>query len=332
MTIPATMKAYQINGKNEGFINEIPVPELFDENSIIIKNEAAIICNMTDSHIFEGSHEPNGPSGWDMPLPCTLGHESAGIVVKKGASVTDVEIGDRVALAGFFASGSFAEYTVANDQYLKLPDNVSAVDGALLEMMSCTYQMVETIFTIGDSVVVMGCGGAGSYVVKQVIAGGASQVIVVEPHADKRTYALAQGADYVIDPTTEDVVAKVKEYTNGEMVDDVFEMSGYPESQSLMCSLPKRRGKIGMFGVNPDPAAATINLYDLHMNWSAIYSAGYNRGYTRHALVKALDLVANEVVDLGDMITHGITLEGITDAIHMIHEGKENIRKIVIKF
>ena len=106
--IPKTMKAYQITGVETGQVNEIPVPELKNEDSILVKNEASIICSMTDLHIFEGVHEPNGPSGWDMPMPFTLGHENCGIVVKKGKNVTDVEVGDRVAMAGFFGSGAFA--------------------------------------------------------------------------------------------------------------------------------------------------------------------------------------------------------------------------------
>lgn len=328
--IPATMKAYQITGKDAGQVNEIPVPDLFDENSVLIKNEASIICNMTDTHIFEGVHEPNGPSGWDMPSPFTLGHESAGIIVKKGANVKDVEIGDRVALAGFFATGSFAEYTVANDQFIKMPENMNAVEGALLEMLSAVYQVIETVFVIGNSVVILGCGGAGSYALKLAKAGGATQIIVSEPNAGKRAFALSQGADYVIDPDTEDVAAKVKEYTNGEMVDVCLEMSGYPDALGVMTSLIRRQGKIGMFGVCPNPTP--INMYDLHMNWAAIFSAGYYRGYTRHAIEKALSLVANKVVDINDMITHEIKLEDLTESLKMIQERKENIRKIVVKF
>lgn len=328
--IPQTMKAYQITGKDSGQVNEVAVPELFDENSVLIKNEAAIICNMTDSHIFEGVHEPNGPSGWDMPSPFTLGHESAGIVVKKGANVKDVEVGDRVALAGFFATGSFAEYTVANEQFIKMPDSMNAVEGALLEMLSAVYQIIETVFVIGNSLVILGCGAAGSYALKLAKAGGATQIIVSEPNAGKRDYALSQGANYVIDPTTEDVAAKVKEYTNGEMVDVCLEMSGFPDALGVMTSLIKRQGKVGMFGVCPNPTP--INMYDLHMNWSAIFSAGYHRGYTYHALEKALALVAAKVVDINDMITHEIKLEDLTDSLKMIQEGKENIRKIVVKF
>lgn len=328
--IPEKMKAYQITGVESGEVFDINVPELKNENSILIKNEAACICNMTDSHIFEGVHEPNGPTGWDMPLPFTLGHESSGQVVKVGKNVTDVVVGDHVALAGFFESGSFGEYTVADRGYIKMPENMNATEGALLEMLSAVYQIVESNVVIGNSVVILGAGGAGSYAIKLCKAAGVTNLIVSEPHPDKRAYALSQGANYVIDPTSEDVAGKVKEYTNGKMVDVCLEMSGYPEALAVMTSLVRRRGKVGMFGVCPKPTM--VNMYDLHMNWANIMSAGYFRGYTVYAIEKALEMVAAGVVDINDLITHEIKLEEITDCLKMIQKGQENIRKILVKF
>ncbi len=328
--IPEKMKAYRITGEETGGVFEIDVPKLRDENCILIKNEAATICNMTDSHIFECVHEPNGPNGWEMKFPFTLGHESSGKVVKVGSDVKDVKVGDRVALAGFFESGSFAEYTMASKGYVKIPDTMNPAEGALLEMLSAVYQIVETVFTIGHSAVILGCGGAGSYALKLLKAGGATQVIVSEPHPGKRAYALAQGADHVIDPTTENVAEKVNEYTHGEMVDVCLEMSGYPEALAVMTSLIKRQGKVGMFGVCPNPT--TVNMYDLHMNWSAIFSAGYFKGYTERALQKALEMVKTGVVDINDLVTDEIRLDGVTDALKKIQKGEENIRKILITF
>ncbi len=328
--IPEKMKAFQFVGKNQVGIFDVPVPELKNENSILIKNDAAIICNMTDTHIYEGVHEPNGPSGWDMPLPCTQGHESSGIVVKKGSAVTNVDVGDRVALCGWFESGSFAEYTMASEGYIKVSNSMPAEQAALVEMLSCVYLIVDQVFTIGESVVLMGAGAAGSLGLKLVKAGGATKIIVVEPHEGKREYAKASGAHYVIDPNSEDVAAKVREYTNGKMVDVVMEFSGYAESLAVMNSCVRRGGKIGLFGVCPHPT--TVNMYDLHMNWATIVTAGYKRGYTEYVQEKAVEMIEAGVVNIDDMVTHRIKLEQIEEAFHMIQKGEENIRKILIEF
>ncbi len=327
--IPATMKAFQFMSEGKAGVLEVPVPELKDANSILIKNDAAIICNMTDTHIYEGVHEPNGPSGWDMPLPCTMGHESSGIVVKKGSNVTNVELGDRVALCGWFESGSFAQYTMASAGYIKVSNEMSGAQGALVEMLSCVYLIVDQVFTIGESVVLMGAGAAGTLGLKLVKAGGATKIIVVEPHPGKREYALANGAHYVIDPETEDVAAKVREYTNGKMVDVVMEFSGYPKSLAVMNSCVRRGGKIGLFGVCPQPT--TVNMYDLHMNWATIVTAGYKRGYTEYVQEKAVEMIEAGVVNLDDMITHKVKLDDVEAAFRMIQKGEENIRKVLIE-
>jgi 2-desacetyl-2-hydroxyethyl bacteriochlorophyllide A dehydrogenase len=328
--IPKKMKAFQITGVEKGEVREIDVPELKDEKSVLIKNEAATICNKTDLHIYEGVHEPNGPSGWDMPLPFTLGHESAGVIVKKGQGVTSVDVGDRVSVKGFFESGSFAEYTMASDGFIKMPDDMTPVEGALLEMLSAVYMVVESVFTLGESVVVLGAGAAGSYAIKLLKAGGATKIIVSEPHPGKRDHALRAGANDVIDPTTENVVAKVKEYTDGKMVDTCIELAGEPESLAVMTSVIKRSGRVGMFGVCPVPTK--VNMYDLHMNWAVIYSTGFKRGYTDFAHGRVLDMVAAGVVKIDDLITHRIKMDEIPQAMRMIKEGKENIRKILVEF
>lgn len=323
-----TMKAVQITGKEKVEVREIPVPELFDEKSILIKNDVVCICNLTDTHILEGTHNYNGPVG--TTLPFTLGHEICGTVAKVGNLVTDVKVGDRVSVRGWFSSGAFADYTVANADYLKIPDNMTSEDGALLEMLTAVYIMTEQVLRIGDSVVLLGHGGAGTYFMKLLKAGGATNIIVVEPHPEKRAFALKLGATHVIDPYNEDVLQKVKDYTGGLKADVVIDAAGVPDTIKIMTSLVKRKGKIGMFGVCPVPTMG--DFYQIHENATAVISAGFNHDYTEYGHQKAMDLVTSGVIDLSDMISHKITLDEVPAALEMIRAGKENIRKIMIKF
>ncbi len=324
--IPKTMKAVQITGREKLEVREVPVPELFDEKSILIKNDAVCICNLTDLHILEGTHLYNGPVG--VKLPFTLGHEICGTVIKKGSMVKDVEPGDRVTLRGWNCSGGFAEYTVANIDYLKLPDSLSVEEGALLEMLTAAYLMVEQVLRIGDTAVLLGCGGAGSYILKLLKAGGATKIIVSEPHPEKREFALKHGAAYVIDPAKEDVLEKVKEYTGGLKCDVVIDAAGVPETIRIMPALVRRKGKIGMFGVCTVPTVS--DFYQIHENATAVFSAGYNHDYTVYGHEKAMDLLTSGVIDLSDMITHRIGLGDIPAMLQTIREGKENIRKVLV--
>jgi len=322
------MRAVQITGKEQIEVREIPVPGLFDEKSILIKNEAVGVCAQTDLHIFEGTHIPNGARGTKPPF--TLGHEVSGIVVKAGREVTDVQEGDRVSLRGWFCSGGYADYTVANVDYIKIPQSTDAETGALLELLTCTYIMAEQVLRIADTVVILGHGAAGTYFNKLAKAGGASLIIVSEPNPHRRQYALELGADHVIDPNTEDVLERVKEFTNGEKCDTVIEAAGFPGSIAVMPTLVRRRGRIGMFGVCTTPTIS--NFYQIHENATAVFSAGYHLDYTEVGHRKAFDLVDKKIIDISDMVTQRISLEKVPEALAMVKEGKENIRKIMVKF
>jgi L-iditol 2-dehydrogenase len=332
MRIPKTMKAGVVTKPGKLEIKKVPVPELWDDKSILIKNEVTCICNLTDKHLMDGADVHNGPVGTNSSKePFVLGHEICGIVVKKGAAVKDVNVGDRVSVRGWFCSGGYAEYVVANCDYVKVPEKLNAEEGALLEMAAAVWLMVEQVLRIGDTVALLGHGGAGNYFRKMLKAGGCTRLIVSEPHPEKRKYALKNGADAVIDPYKEDVVKRVKELTGGEGVDVCIDACGEPDTINLMTRLPRRQGTVGMFGVPTEPVPDG-NFFYIHENALAVFSAGYHYDYVERAHKKALALVESGVIDFSDLITHRIKLEEVPAMIETIRGKKENIRKVAIVF
>ena len=69
-------------------IREVPVPELANEDEVLIQMKAAGVCG-SDHHIYHGSN----PCSTYPRIP---GHENAGIVAKAGKNVTNVKEGDHV--------------------------------------------------------------------------------------------------------------------------------------------------------------------------------------------------------------------------------------------
>jgi S-(hydroxymethyl)glutathione dehydrogenase / alcohol dehydrogenase len=78
----------------------------------------------------------------------------------------------------------------------------------------------------GATVLVVGAGGVGIAIVQGARVAGASRIIVSDPVAERREAALRFGATDVIDPTTQDVVARVQQLTDGIGVDNAFEAVG----------------------------------------------------------------------------------------------------------
>ena len=212
-------------------LKEKPIPAL-GIDQILVRIEASGLCH-TDIHAAHGDW-PVKPSP-----PFTPGHEGVGIVVDTGSAVTEVALGERVALpwlgyacgtceycvsgwetlcpeqknTGYSFDGAFAEYVVAYARYaVKVPDGVSPVDAAPLTCAGVTtYKAVKVAGTrSSDRVAVFGIGGLGHLALQYAaIAGG--RVVAVDLHAEKLALAHDLGAEITVDAGVVDPVARIRE-------------------------------------------------------------------------------------------------------------------------
>src|SRR4051794_13783000 len=175
--------------------------------------------------------EPHPLTGAQNPQ--ILGHEFAGDVVAVGAGVTSVREGDRVAIMPLaycgrcayclrglqhlcatmgcvglsHAWGGMAELaTIAEYQIVRLPDEVSYRQGALIEPTAvAAYGVERGGVAPGDRVLVTGAGPIGALAALCASSAGASTVYISEPNAARRARAEALGVATVLDPTAVDV-------------------------------------------------------------------------------------------------------------------------------
>uniref|UniRef100_A0A7S4GN50 alcohol dehydrogenase n=3 Tax=Sar TaxID=2698737 RepID=A0A7S4GN50_OXYMA len=241
MSIPATMKAAVVEEFNKPVtVKTVPVPEP-GPGQVLIKVIASGVCH-TDLHVRDGD--------WSVKptLPIIPGHEGAGVVVKLGEGVKNLQIGDRVGHAwlhdscgscdyclsgwetvcgqqhqtGFVANGCFAEYTVAEAAYVgRIPKEVSFSQAApILCAGVTTYKALkETEAKAGQWVAVMGaCGGLGHVGCQYAKAMGL-RVVAVDFGEEKRDYALnTLKCDAFVDvkgKSNDEVVAGVKAAADG---------------------------------------------------------------------------------------------------------------------
>jgi propanol-preferring alcohol dehydrogenase len=211
-------------------VEEVPLPEL-EPGQILVKVEASGLCH-TDIHAANG----------DWPVkpapPFVPGHEGVGIVVELGPGVTEVAIGDRVAMPwlgyacgtcdhcvsgwetlcleqknmGYSIDGGFGEYAVAYGRYVvKVPDGLDPFDTAPLTCAGVTtYKAVKVAGTrSSDLVAVFGVGGLGHLAIQYAaIAGG--RVIAVDLIDDKLELARELGAEFTVNASREDPVEAIQ--------------------------------------------------------------------------------------------------------------------------
>jgi L-iditol 2-dehydrogenase len=227
-----------------GRIGVVDFPEqALGPEDVLIRVAYGAICG-SDPHLAEGFF------GTDLPIG--LGHEISGVIEALGdaAHRTGLAVGDRVAGNFLRLCGTclpcregkqqFCEYfqeynrpgmaetvTWHESQVYKLPDNVTLLEGCLLEPTSVAVRIADkTGIKVGDRVVICGGGPIGQLCLQVMRMYGATSLTMIEPIAERREMALRHGAEHVIDPIAQDQYARTDEITAGHGYDIVIDASG----------------------------------------------------------------------------------------------------------
>lgn len=196
----------------------VPVPET---DQILVRNHV-IGLNYLDTYFRSGLY----PSR----LPLILGSEGAGevVAVTSGAGNQRFQIGDRVVWMG---TAAYAQYSVASmSKVVKLPDGIPEKDAVAVFIAGLTaLVMVQDAGAVREGqwvLVLAAAGGVGSLMV-QILKLLGAKVIGTASSPEKLEFVKNLGADHVLNyRAREDWPAVVKELTNGEGVDVVFDSVG----------------------------------------------------------------------------------------------------------
>lgn len=191
-----------------------------DENQILVRVAAAGV-NPVDTYIRQGIHAQK------PDLPYTPGKDAAGIVEKTGASVTEFKIGDRVLATGSL-TGTYAEFCLcAENQLIKLPENVSFEQGAgVFVPFATAYRALfqKAAAKNGETVLIHGASGGVGTAAIQWAKNAGLKIIGTASSEDGKNLVKQQGADFVFDHSQENYLDEIKEATGGKGVDIILEM------------------------------------------------------------------------------------------------------------
>jgi len=279
----ATMKAAVVHGFTEPLtIDEKPIP-VPGPGEIVVRIEASGLCH-TDIHAAHGDW-PVKPSP-----PFTPGHEGVGIVRELGPGVTEVAVGDRVALpwlgyacgtcdycvsgwetlcleqknTGYSMDGGFAEYAKAYARYaVKVPDGIDPIEAAPLTCAGVTtYKAVKVAGTRpSDLVAVFGVGGLGHLAIQYAaIAGG--RVIAVDLIDEKLELAKELGAEFTVNAAKDDPVTAIQQLGGA---DQAIALAVSPKAfEQAYASL--RRGGTLVFVALPADNKVELPIFETVLN------------------------------------------------------------------
>ena len=185
------------------------------------------------------------PEAPEPIFPRYNGYSSAGIVTKAGAAVTDIAVGDRVALSW---STHSQVLNIRAKLAHKLDSSISFSDAALAHIATFPLAAIRKCdLEIGESAVVMGMGVLGMIAVTLLKTSGAVPIIAVDPDETKRQKALSLGADYALDPYDPDFAATVREVTKGGAKVGI-EVTGIGAGLDGILDCMARFGRVALLG------------------------------------------------------------------------------------
>lgn len=333
------MKAAVIYGTRDLRVEEREIRKV-EANQAKVEVAWAGICG-SDLHVYTHfdlglipTEELHPLSGQKAPL--TLGHEFSGIVVEIGEDVTNVSIGDRVAIepiyycneciecksgnynvcrksnaafVGLASDGGFAEYCVLESDKLHiLPEEVSLEEGALVEPAAVAYHgLLESGFQAGQTALVIGAGPIGLLAVANLVAAGATKIFVSDVSDERLAIAKKMGASKVINPMKDDVVLEVYNETNNDGVDVVFECAGVQAAIDTALTAVKRKGCVLVLSLFMEPV--NVSLLEAVMKEVTIKSTlAYVNEYPQ-----VLDLIASKRLNVLDVVTNKAKLDNIVE-------------------
>jgi propanol-preferring alcohol dehydrogenase len=259
------------------------------------------------------------------------GHEPAGIVHQVGEGVTNVQVGDRVAIYHYRGCGhchdcrggdlmwcedrrgyggpihgSDAELLITDAlNCLPLPDSVSFAMGAMLMCVGGTAFQVMTKLDarVGSTIAVFGLGPVGLAGMLFAQAMGAD-VIGVDMSPYRLELASKLGARQVVDGANQEVRAAIQAFGGKGGVSAAFESSGSPIAQASTVDVTGRRGKIAFVGFGSGtPSITPSTLIDKQLTLMGSFVFPIN------AYEDILGFVQRYDVPLESMVTHTVSLD-----------------------
>jgi (R,R)-butanediol dehydrogenase/meso-butanediol dehydrogenase/diacetyl reductase len=331
------MKAARFHARKDVRIEDIPEPDL-RPGAVKIAVEWCGICG-TDLHEFLEGPIFIPPPGRPHPLtgetaPVTLGHEFSGTVEELGEGVSGLSIGDRVVVEPYFVcdecgpcregdynlctkmgfiglaggGGGLSEKVVVDARWVHPIGDIPLDEAALIEPLAVAYHAVGRSGVEAGDVAVVGGAGPIGLLTAAVLKGLGVTTIVTELSAARKEKAVSSGvADHLLDPSSDDVKARVLELTGELGADAAFECAGVNAVLDTMLDVVKPAGVVVNVSIWGRPATVDMQkivLKETDLRGTIAYCGDH---------AAAIRLVQEGKVNLKPFITGRIPLEDLVD-------------------
>ncbi|MHB1858189.1 MAG: zinc-binding dehydrogenase, partial [Acidobacteriaceae bacterium] len=197
--------------------------------------------------------------------------------------------------------------------------------GSILDPLGNAVHSVLAGEIAARSVAVVGCGPIGLFAIAVARACGASAVYALEVNEHRRKLAQEMHADYVLDPTRDDVAAEIAKTTDGIGVDVVLEMSGHADGMRLGFEILRTGGRVSLLGIPAKPVEIDF-ARDIIFKGATVLGINGRKMYETWFQMEAL-LRAGKL-DLSPVITHRLPMAEFAHGMELLKSGEAS--KIIL--
>ena len=333
-----TAAAILVEQRQPLVLDEVEIPAL-GFGQVLVDIQVSRICGSQIGEI-------DGVKGPDRWLPHLLGHEGGGIVMEVGPEVRHVKPGDRVVMhwrpgrgiearpaqykwgsrtANSGCITTFNRYSVVSENRLTAvpPDTDLEVCALLADTLTTGFGVIhnDAGVKIGESVVVIGCGGIGLGTVLGAHLAGAYPVVAVDLHDHKLEKALEFGATHTINTNRVDLTESVRRILGGGLADVVVDGTGQPAILEKAFALAGQQGRCVGVGVMAHDRKLTLNTLPLHFGKTLTGSHG-GSSLPADDIPRYLRMMNAGRFDPRGMVSHRIPLDQVNDGIARMRSGE----------
>jgi L-iditol 2-dehydrogenase len=349
-TIPRTMRAVVYRGPGDLRNEALPVPRI-GRGEVLVRVSTCGVCPTDIKKIQHGT----------VPPPRVFGHETSGVIVKTGAAVHGLHIGDRVALhhhvpclkchfclhqayaqcaqykrtgitAGFEpAGGGYAEYvrvmSFALPGVVRIPARNTLEEGAMLEPVNTVLKAVARLrLQPGDVAMVAGQGPIG-LMFTRLLALRNIRVLSTDRLPERLKLARRFGARWTMQADDPVGAARVRQLTRGRGLDAL--VVAVPSDAVVAQGLKWLRGggQMLLFAHTKRGEAAALDLAAVCVDEIDLMGS-YSADITLQRQVARL--VFTRQLDVRSLITHRFPLEQTAAAIELAARPHPQALKIMV--
>ena len=314
-------------------IETFELPPIGDDE-VLVATECTLISPGTERAFLLGL--PNAQGRY----PSRPGYSNIGTVIEVGKSVTNCQVGERVAST----QGHTSHFVTSPNRLLKVAStDVPAEEAVFFNLGAIALQGIRKArIELGEATMVLGQGLIGLLATQLAKLSGATPLIAADLTDSRLEISKSMGADYALNPEDTNFSEQLGDVTKGDGPSVVIEATGHPDAISTALDiagwgarvvlLASTRGETPKVNFYRDVHKKGLILYGAHNSIRPRQESSPNFWTLEDDSLLLLTLIAGKRFDVVPLISHRVPGEEAPKAYQLLMEWNPGLLGVVLQW